>query len=594
MRATTTRPRIASEIHTELSAANDRRMSSRLQTGITSSNGTAVATTLSKEQRPQPIPLSQDAAVRERCTLLGIEWLEKAPPSDPAAAELLPPEIAVRLGAVPVSLDGGRIVVAMLDPLDTAAVDEISTVTAHVVRRIGLDPPAFRDLMRDRYGTTAARMAETLASDGGLTASPDDEHNLDAIEADDVHRMAEQPTLINLVNLILLEAIQGRASDVHVEPFEIELRVKYRIDGVLVSQPQPPKHLQAALIGRVKIMAGMNIAERYVPQDGHITLRFEGRKVDIRVSTVPTLYGESVVMRILDKSSLPLDLVSLGMSESHRLLVDRMIDKPHGLVLVTGPTGSGKTTTLYAALSKLYDPRKKIITIEDPVEYELNGINQIPVNAKRGLSFATGLRAILRQDPDIVFVGEVRDSETVDIAIRSALTGHLIFSTLHTNDAISSVGRLADMGAEPYLTASVLEGLIAQRLGRRNCAFCRESRQITEEVDHRLTPEERVRFVGKQTVGRGCEKCNGSGFRGRLGFFEIVRITAALRAAIAQNRPVHELKALLDSEFISMREDGMRKAVAGMTTIEEVLRATQDVEDFSAELKAGVAAASKG
>ena len=524
-------------------------MSSRLQTGITSSNGTAIATTLSKEQRPQPIPPSQDAAVRERCTLLGIEWLEKAPPSDPAAAELLPPEIAVRLGAVPVSLDGGRIVVAMLDPLDTAAVDEISTVTAHVVRRIGLDPPAFRDLMRDRYGTTAARMAETLASDGGLTASPDDEHNLDAIEADDVHRMAEQPTLINLVNLILLEAIQGRASDVHVEPFEIELRVKYRIDGVLVSQPQPPKHLQAALIGRVKIMAGMNIAERYVPQDGHITLRFEGRKVDIRVSTVPTLYGESVVMRILDKSSLPLDLVSLGMSESHRLLVDRMIDKPHGLVLVTGPTGSGKTTTLYAALSKLYDPRKKIITIEDPVEYELNGINQIPVNAKRGLSFATGLRAILRQDPDIVFVGEVRDSETVDIAIRSALTGHLIFSTMHTNDAISSVGRMA---------------------------------------------EERVRFAGKQTVGRGCEKCNGSGFRGRLGFFEIVRITAALRAAIAQNRPVHELKALLDSEFISMREDGMRKAVAGMTTIEEVLRATQDVEDFSAELKAGVAAASKG
>lgn len=551
---------------------------------LTGSNGSTGLAASSKDARPQQP--SQDSVVRERCSLLGIQWLDKAPPSDPAAAELLAPELAVRLGAVPVSFEGGRLLVAMLDPLDTAAVDEIAAITARPVRRIGLETPAFRDLMRDRYGTTAARMAETLASDDGLTATSDAEHNLDAIEADDVHRMAEQPTLINLVNLILLEAIQGRASDVHVEPFESELRVKYRVDGVLVSQPQPPKHLQAALIGRIKIMAGMNIAERYVPQDGHITLRFEGRKVDIRVSTVPTLYGESVVMRILDKSSLPLDLVSLGMSESHRAIVDRMIEKPHGLVLVTGPTGSGKTTTLYAALSKLYDPRKKIITIEDPVEYELNGINQIPVNAKRGLSFATGLRAILRQDPDIVFVGEIRDTETADIAIRSALTGHLIFSTLHTNDAISSVGRLVDMGAEPYLAASVLEGLLAQRLGRRLCTGCKESRPISEETGHRLTPEERRRFGGRQMVGAGCERCGGSGFRGRLGFYEIVRINPSLRAAIAQNRPIHELKTLLDPEFITMREDGMQKAAAGITTIEEVLRATQDVEDFGAELMA--------
>jgi type IV pilus assembly protein PilB len=560
-----------------------------VQNGTNGTNGTTL-TQATKESRASATPASQDPGVRERCTLLGIDWLEQAPMSDPAAAELLAPEIAVRLGAVPISFDERRIVVAMIDPLDTAAVDEIGTVTSRAVRRVGLEAPAFRELMRDRYGTTAARMAETLATDGGLAATPDTEHNLDAIDADDVHRMAEQPTLINLVNLILLEAIQGRASDVHIEPFESELRVKYRIDGVLVSQPQPPKHLQAALIGRVKIMAGMNIAERYVPQDGHITLRFEGRKVDIRVSTVPTLYGESVVMRILDKSSLPLDLVSLGMSDSHRAIVDRMIEKPHGLVLVTGPTGSGKTTTLYAALSKLYDPRKKIITIEDPVEYELNGINQIPVNAKRGLSFATGLRAILRQDPDIVFVGEIRDTETVDIAIRSALTGHLIFSTLHTNDAISSVGRLFDMGAEPYLVASVLEGLLAQRLGRRICSNCRESRLVSEELENRLTPEERERFGGRQTVGRGCDKCNGSGFRGRLGFYEIVRISSALRAAIAQNRPVHELKSLLDPDFITMREDGMRKAIAGLTTIEEVLRATQDVEDFSAELKGSSAA----
>jgi type II secretory ATPase GspE/PulE/Tfp pilus assembly ATPase PilB-like protein len=553
-----------------------------VQFGTNGTNGTTTVTEISaaKEARATTAP-SQDAGVRERCALLGIEWLDRVPESDSAAAALLAPELAVRLGAVPIAVEGNRLIVAMLDPLDTAAVDEIGAVTSRSVRRIGLDAPAFRDLMRDRYGTTAARMAETLASDGGLAATPDTEHNLDAIEADDVHRMAEQPTLINLVNLILLEAIQSRTSDVHIEPFESELRVKYRIDGVLVSQPQPPKHLQAALIGRVKIMAGMNIAERYVPQDGHITLRFEGRKVDIRVSTVPTLYGESVVMRILDKSSLPLDLKSLGMSEPHRAIVDRMIEKPHGLVLVTGPTGSGKTTTLYAALSKLYDPRKKIITIEDPVEYELNGINQIPVNAKRGLSFATGLRAILRQDPDIVFVGEIRDTETVDIAIRSALTGHLIFSTLHTNDAISSVGRMFDMGAEPYLVASVLEGLLAQRLGRRLCEACKERRPIGEDTQNRMTPEERSKMGGFQMFGRGCEKCGNSGFRGRLGFFEIVRITSALRAAIAQNKPVHELKSLLDPEFITMREDGMRKVAQGITTVEEVLRATQDVEDFS-------------
>ncbi|MSR40323.1 MAG: type II/IV secretion system protein [Phycisphaerales bacterium] len=525
-------------------------------------------------------PPNTENAMRERCAILGIEWFEQLPNSDPKVGELLAPEVAVRLGVVPVALDGARLVLAMLNPLDTTALDEVAALTRKPVQRVGLEPAAFRDLMRDRYGTTAARMAESLASEvhGG---SQDAEHNLDAIEADDVHRMAEQPTLINLVNLLLLEAIQGRASDVHIEPFEHDLKVKYRIDGVLVEQPHPPKHLQAALIGRVKIMASMNIAERYVPQDGHITLRFEGRKVDIRVSTVPTLYGESVVMRILDKSNLPLDLAALGMSEPHRAIVDRMITKPHGLVLVTGPTGSGKTTTLYASLSKLYDPRKKIITIEDPVEYELSGINQIPVNPKRGLTFATGLRAILRQDPDIIFVGEVRDAETVDIAIRSALTGHLIFSTLHTNDAISSIGRMVDMGAEPYLVASVIEGLIAQRLGRRNCTHCSERKPISEETDHRLSADERARFAGVQTVGRGCDKCSNSGFRGRLGFYEIVKVTGALRNAISQNRPVHELRKLFDGDFINMREDGMRKALEGISTIEEVLRATQDVDDFT-------------
>jgi len=521
----------------------------------------------------------EDSTIRQRCALLGIDWIAEAPPVDDDAVALISADAAVRLRVVPLRTEEGRLVVAMVDPMDIPAVDEVSTLSDLPITRVGLDPNVFANLLRTHYGTTAARMAESLA---GEAADADDtglEHNLDAIEADDIHRMAEQPTLINLVNLVLLEAIQLRASDVHIEPFENELKVKFRIDGVLIAQPPPPKHLQPALIGRVKIMAGMNIAERYVPQDGHITLRFEGRKVDLRVSTVPTLYGESVVMRILDKTALRLDFDALGMSQSVQKQIGRLIDKPHGLVLVTGPTGSGKTTTLYAALSKLYDPRKKIITIEDPVEYELEGINQIPVNPKRGLTFATGLRSILRQDPDIIFVGEIRDSETAEISIRSALTGHLIFSTLHTNDAISSIGRLIDMGVEPYLAASVLEGCLAQRLGRRICPHCTERIPMPEEVSHRLTPSELELFGGQVSRGRGCKKCNNSGYHGRLGFFELVMITPRLRRAISDGRPAADLAKLTDESYMTMRDDGVQKAAEGLTTIEEVLRATQDAED---------------
>ncbi|MHC4350288.1 MAG: GspE/PulE family protein [Planctomycetota bacterium] len=523
---------------------------------------------------------AEAAPMRQRCAVLGIDWIEEEEPAVSAeAVNLIDPEVAVRLRVVPLRLDRDRLLVAMLDPLDIVAVDEVSTLTGHPVTRMGMEPRAFGDLMRTHYGTTAARMAESLAGEAGESAETDVEHNLDAIEADDIHRMAEQPTLINLVNLLLLEAIQSRASDVHIEPFENELKVKFRVDGMLEETPPPPKHLQPALIGRVKIMAGMNIAERYVPQDGHITLRFEGRKVDLRVSTVPTLYGESVVMRILDKSALRLDFDSLGMGETVQRMLDQLIAKPHGLVLVTGPTGSGKTTTLYAALSKLYDPRKKIITIEDPVEYELAGINQIPVNPKRGLTFATGLRHILRQDPDIVFVGEIRDAETAEIAIRSALTGHLIFSTLHTNDAVSSIGRLIDMGVEPYLAASVLEGAMAQRLGRRVCPHCREQSRMPEDVSHRLAPEELSRFGGRVWSGIGCAKCNESGYLGRIGFFELIRINPSLRRAISENRSAVELLPLVDKGYQNMRSDGLVKAADGLTTIEEVLRATQDTED---------------
>ncbi len=522
---------------------------------------------------------AETAKIRERCRILGISWVEKPPETDLIAIALLTAEVAVRVRAVPLRIERGRLIVAMFNPLDVGAADEIAAIAKLPVSRTGVEPEAFGELMRRAYGTTAARVAESLA---GNSESPTEEsdRNVDEIEAADVHRMAEQPTLINLVNLFILEAIQSRTSDIHIEPFENDLKIKYRVDGVLIEQPPPPKHLQAALIGRVKIMAMMNIAERYVPQDGHITLRFEGRKVDLRVSTVPTIYGESIVMRILDKSNLPLDLQSLGMSEPHRHTMDRLIEKPHGLLLVTGPTGSGKTTTLYAALSKLYDPRKKIITIEDPVEYELAGVNQIPVNPKRGLTFSIGLRAILRQDPDVILVGEIRDTETVDIAIRSALTGHLILSTLHTNDAISSIGRLVDMGAEPFLVASVLEGLLAQRLGRRLCTRCKTQAPLTDDTKSRLTPVEIAGFSAGEWRAVGCEECKKTGFRSRLGFFELLRMNPALRNGITKRLSVTELKELAGPEFTNMRLDGMKKAQEGATTIAEVLRATQDVDDF--------------
>jgi len=520
----------------------------------------------------------QAAAIRERADLLGIHWHERPVQADADTIALVDPEVAVRLRIVPIDRRDSTLVLAMFDPLDTDAADEIAVLTGIPVQREGMEPAIFAELLRQHYGTTASKMADLL---GGQTEADGDdlEHNLDAFETDDIHRMAEEPTLVNLVNLILIEAIQSRTSDVHVEPFETELTVRYRIDGVLHMQPPPPKHLQPALIGRIKIMAGMNIAERYIPQDGKISLRYEGRKIDIRVSTVPTLYGESVVMRILDKSQLRLDFDTLGIRPELQASMDALLAKPHGILLNTGPTGSGKTTTLYASLTRIFDATKKIITIEDPVEYELQGINQIPVNAKRGLTFASGLRSILRQDPDIVLVGEIRDGETAEIAIRSALTGHLILSTLHTNDAISSIGRLVDMGTEPYLVASVLEGLLAQRLGRRICDHCKTQVPMPDDIASRIRSEEVATFGGQVWVGQGCDKCNNSGYRGRVGFFELLRIQGDLRRAIADGAANTDMAEALPESFRTMRQDGMDRAREGVTTVPEVLRATQDAEE---------------
>lgn len=512
------------------------------------------------------------------------DTLSEMPQVDGKAAGLISADDAVRLRSVPYAIQDGQLRVAMSDPSDFAAADELSITSGMPVQRRGAPAELFDSLLRTAYGATAAQMAARL---GGEGESDDLMSNLEAIDAADVQRMAEQPTLINLVNLIILEAIKERASDIHIEPFERQLSVKYRVDGLLRTRNSPPKQLQPAITSRVKIMAGMNIAERYVPQDGHITLRFEGRKVDIRVSTVPTIYGESVVMRILDKEAIKLDLEALGFRDADRRNIQKLIDLPHGMVLVTGPTGSGKTTTLYAALSKLYDPSLKMITIEDPVEYELSGVNQIPVNPDRGLTFAAGLRSILRQDPDVVMVGEIRDNETADIAVRAALTGHLIFSTLHTNDAVSAVGRLLDMDVEPFLVASVLEGILAQRLGRHLCRFCRVPRPLDEAVRHRITASEQALFPsGTGYVGAGCDKCENSGFKGRLGFFEVLMVTSAMRTAITEGRTAaYEILSTAASDHVTMRQDGLIKAGRGETTVDEVLRATQDTEGLISTVK---------
>jgi general secretion pathway protein E len=387
--------------------------------------------------------------------------------------------------------------------------------------------------------------------------------------------MAFEAPVVRLVNLLIEEAVSSEASDIHIEPSEDTLRVRYRIDGILYDLEAPPRRLQAAVTSRIKLMAELNIAERRLPQDGRIRMTLNARKVDIRVSAVPTIHGESIVMRLLDRSSVFMPFDKLGFSSGIQGTFDRLINQPNRIVLVTGPTGSGKTTTLYAALDKINAPEKKIITIEDPVEYQLKGVNQIAVRPKIGLTFASGLRHIVRQDPDVVMVGEIRDLETAEIAIQAALTGHLVFSTLHTNDAPGAITRLQDMGAEPYLIASVLSGVLAQRLVRRICQNCR--------MPHEVDPADLLAIGvtdghGVQLYrGAGCDQCRKTGYRGRIGIYELFVISEDVRGFILRRAPSHEIrKAAVEAGMVSLREDGWAKARAGLTTIEEILRVTQE------------------
>jgi general secretion pathway protein E len=480
------------------------------------------------------------------------------PPAMSPETESLSPKFLRQFRCLPVALHDHTVTLAMADPNDFETRATVAACTGLTVRPGIAVEQEILDAI-DRYYGQAEKSGDEIATSTG-EADEDLEHLRD---------MASEAPVIRLVNAMIAQAVEKRASDIHIEPFEKEFRIRYRIDGVLVNQDSPQRELKAAIISRVKLMAKLNIAERRLPQDGRIKIKTLGREVDLRVSTLPTLYGESVVMRLLDRSATEFyDLERLGFDQHMLSRMEYYTSLPHGIFMVTGPTGSGKSTTLYSALKRINQSDKKIITIEDPVEYQMDGINQIHVNPQIGLTFAAGLRHIVRQDPDVIMVGEIRDRETADIAIRAALTGHFVYSTLHTNDAPSAISRLTDMGVENYLITSSVVGVLAQRLVRVICQGCKGPAGTA------TTPEGDIIDVFR---GAGCEECFGTGFRGRVGIFELMELNEDLRASIMRNEDASKITGIARRQGMrNLREDGWIKIARGVTTTEEVMRVTQE------------------
>ena len=499
-------------------------------------------------------------------------------PDDASVLELinqLPINFAKRCLLLPVAREGDTVVVATADPASLGPLDDVRVLLRKPIRVMVAPGPVIVDAINRMYDMASGSASELM---DGL-----DEERLDLMATDleeprDLLESDDEAPIIRLVNSLLFQAAKDRASDIHIEPYERDLAVRFRIDGILYDILSPPKRFQPVIISRVKIMAGLNSAEKRLPQDGRIRIRLAGKDIDIRVSIVPTAFGERVVMRLLDKATTVLQLEELGLAGMKLELVQKLIKQSHGILLVTGPTGSGKTTTLYAALSVINTVDKNIITIEDPIEYQLHGIGQIQVNPKIELTFASGLRSILRQDPDVIMVGEIRDLETAEIAIQAALTGHLVFSTLHTNDSFGAMTRLLDMGIEPFLVSSSVIAVMAQRLVRRVCPSCREPYQPTREELEELgiTPQ---RMLGKTIYkpGEGCAQCKRTGYRGRTGIHELLVVDDEVRTLVMKSADAATIRRAATARGMNtLREDGADKVVEGLTTIEEILRVTQE------------------
>ena len=493
--------------------------------------------------------------------LAGVEF-------SPELLAKIPPHTARNLGALPVATDGGVLTVALVDPLLPQAIEDLRFATGMEVVQVVAPPEQVQPLVERHYGAVEANIEDLIHE---MERSPETALDTQGIDLNE----AGSAPIVKYVNTVIARAIQAKASDIHFEPFEKEFKIRYRVDGALYEMAPPPRRLATPVTSRIKVMANLNIAERRVPQDGRIQTLLGGRNVDLRVSTLPTQYGESVVLRVLDRSVVNLDLEKLGIPKAIYDYICETIEKPNGIFIVTGPTGSGKTTTLYSCLGRVNALDTKILTVEDPVEYELEGIIQVPANEAIGLTFARALRAFLRQDPDKILVGETRDLETAQIAIQASLTGHLVMTSLHTNDAAGAVTRLLDMGVEPFLMAATMEGILAQRLLRRVCKDCRTPFRPKEDVlaQAGLSASE----VGDRPFyfGKGCEACNGTGYRGRVGIYELLDIREPIRQLINERAPSVVIRQKgIELGMSTLRQDGIRNILDGHTTLEEVLKYT--------------------
>jgi type IV pilus assembly protein PilB len=497
---------------------------------------------------------------------------------DPEVLRLVPAPIARKYEVIPVRRMGNSLALAMADPTNVFALDDISFMTNLQVLPLVASQTAIKKAIDRNYESKTEAITSVLSdmqTDLANVEVVEDGEEGSKVDIFELKESADEAPVVKLVNMVLVDAIQKGASDIHFESYEKIFRIRFRMDGVLHEMLAPPKRLESAILSRLKIMSTLDIAERRLPQDGRIKLRYNSREIDFRVSTLPTIFGEKAVLRILDKEALKLDLTQLGFDEWSLEKFNAAIHQPYGMILITGPTGSGKTTTLYSGIHTINSPDVNIMTAEDPVEYNLKGVNQVQINEGIGRTFAAALRSFLRQDPDVILVGETRDLETAQISIRAALTGHLVFSTLHTNDCPSTIARLLDMGIPPFLVASSLLLIVAQRLGRKICRQCREPYDADEEslvpYGHVPSGKGRVQFY----KGKGCATCNFTGMKGRVAIYEIMPITEEIRDGILKNMPTAELRAIAQSQGMrSLRQAGLMKVIEGTTTVEEVLRVT--------------------